>query len=55
MQTSAYLIDEPSLDELFAEPVIQLMMKRDGALRATIESALAERLQQVRQPKPVLQ
>ena len=24
------LLDEPSLDELFAEPIVQLIMKRDG-------------------------
>lgn len=28
--TSAELRDEPSLEELFAEPIVQLIMQRDG-------------------------
>ncbi len=27
---SDHLHDEPSIDELFAEPIIQLVMQRDG-------------------------
>lgn len=31
---------EPSLDEIFSDPMIQLMMKRDGTARDAIEQAL---------------
>jgi len=35
-------INEPSLDELFAEPMIQLIMRRDGIAQDTLEQALKE-------------
>ena len=31
---------EPTLDEIFSDPMIQLMMERDGAQREAIERAL---------------
>ncbi len=38
------LRDEPSIDELFAEPIIQLVMKRDGVhiqeMRHTLDRLL---------------
>ena len=38
------LLDEPSLDEMLAEPIIQLIMKRDGVnasdMRGTLDRVL---------------
>ena len=34
------LPNEPTLDEIFSDPMIQLMMKRDGTKRDIIEQAL---------------
>jgi hypothetical protein len=46
MHHNSQFTDEPSLDELFEEPVIQMMMRRDGVLRDSIELALIKLLQQ---------
>ena len=37
----AELLKEPSLDELFAEPIVQLIMKRDGVEALDIRSRLS--------------
>jgi hypothetical protein len=42
MQQASTRFNEPTLDELFEEPMIQLMMKRDGAARDSIERALMQ-------------
>ena len=33
-------VNEPTLDEIFSDPMIQLMMQRDGTQREAIERAL---------------
>jgi hypothetical protein len=35
-------INEPSLDELFSEPMIQMIMRRDGVARDALEDVLAQ-------------
>jgi len=42
--TPDFLVDEPSLDELFAEPIVQLIMARDhvdvGTMRGKMDQLL---------------
>lgn len=38
--TDTELLEEPSLDELFAEPIVQLIMKRDGVNATDMRGAL---------------
>lgn len=41
---SETLRDEPSLEELFAEPIIQLVMQRDGVEAHTMRTEIARLL-----------
>lgn len=40
MPQCAACIREPTLGELLAEPIIQMMMKRDGVARPAIENLM---------------
>jgi hypothetical protein len=46
-------INEPSLDELFAEPMIQMIMRRDGVARDALEDVLAQLAAISKQQAPI--
>ena len=40
MPTKTWILDEPSIEEVLADPIIQLLMRRDGVDRQELRARL---------------